>query len=93
MNLADENGVSEYLLQNVRSHFFKHLKEEIANPKVDKIHIQEFGKFKVNHRVVRYIILAHVKQAKELKLKGENYDKYKDKIKRLWKLKGNIWNT
>lgn len=91
--LSEENDVSEFLLKNVYSHFFKYIKEEIASGEGNTIHIQEFGKIKVNPRIVRHILLAHIKRAKKLRDTGENFDKYKEKIKNLWKIRNNTWTT
>ena len=87
------NNVSEFLIKNVRAHFFKYIKEEMASNNGNTIHIQEFGKIYPNPRVIRYILLAHLKKAKELRDKGEDYSKYKKKIKILWNIKNNICIT
>ena len=91
--LSEENNVSEFLLKNVYTHFFKFIKEEMASNKGNTIHIQEFGKIKVNPRVVRHIILAHIKNAKRLKGKGEDINKISNKIKILWEIRNNTWTT
>jgi nucleoid DNA-binding protein len=91
--LAEENNVSEFLLKNVYNHFFKYIKEEMSNNEGNTIHIQELGKIKVNPRIIKHIISAHIKTAKSLKNKGKDNIKIKEKIKILWKIRNNTWNT
>lgn len=72
--IAEREGMPLYITHNVYYHFFKLLKEFMANSRGETIHIQDFAKFKPSKRVVAAIIKVyernpekHEEALKELK--------------------------
>lgn len=57
--IAEDNDVPEFLMHNVHYHFFKMIKEVMANSEGETIHIQNWAKFRPSKRVVKKMLKAY----------------------------------
>lgn len=79
MFLEDKYTDNEFL-NKFKNDLFLLIKKEIANPKLNTIHIQNFGKFYVRKIKIDKMILSHIKHIRE----GNNVEERKNIIRVLW---------